>query len=273
MATCTFAKRKPLFLSNDGDHPRPMSPARAVRPATAVYAAFPDLDAAELRQEPRESTPVFPPLGTPACGRRAHPELSQLLLWKRRGPLYPFSLEQVTALVPPQDFQACSDREAHQRNEGIRKTNAIDVVATRTADQIACDVVAPEKQVENGRVDVLGRCEFPWRSSPPATGRRLDISADEPSADPSGSDLLHWRWRPIVQRSRDRRHIDFVGNVEMLEALANAPEVLCRLPVQPRWTQPTREIVGHSIGGLQFLDQADRPGRQSGVTSHSSSLV
>src|SRR5262245_17253301 len=82
-------------------------------------------------------------------------ELSELLHWKRGGLLDPFSLQQVPALVPPHDLQACADCEAQQRNERIRKSNAIDVVGTRPADQIACDLVAPEKQVEHSRVDVL----------------------------------------------------------------------------------------------------------------------
>jgi hypothetical protein len=119
------------------------------------------------------------------------------------GLLYSFSLQQVPALVPPHDLQACSDCEAQQRNEGIPKSNAIYVVGARAADQIACDIVAPEQQVENGRVDLLGRCNFSGGSSPLSMGRRLDICADEPSAEASGSDVLHWRLRSIVQRIRD----------------------------------------------------------------------
>jgi hypothetical protein len=64
---------------------------------------------------------------------------------KRRKLPYPFRLQQVSALVPPDDLQACSDREAQQRNEWIPISDAIDVVGTRPADQIACDIVAPEK--------------------------------------------------------------------------------------------------------------------------------
>jgi len=94
-----------------------------------------------------------------------------------QGPAYPFSLQQVMALVSPHDFQASADCEAQQRNEGTRKSNAIDVVGTRAADEIACDVVAPQKQVEHRRLDVVGGCKFPGRSSPPATGRRLSSSA------------------------------------------------------------------------------------------------
>jgi hypothetical protein len=120
-------------------------------------------------------------------------ELSELLLWKRWGVLDPFRLQQVPALVPPHDLKARSDCEAQHRNEGIPKSNVIDVVGTRPADQIARDIVAPEKPVKNGRIDLLGRCNLPGRSSPLAPGRRLDICADEPSTEPSGSDVLHWR--------------------------------------------------------------------------------
>ena len=74
---------------------------------------------------------------------------------------YPFSLQQVPALVPPHDLQACSDGETQQRNEGIRKSNAIDVVGAGPADQIPGDIVAPEKQVEDGGIDLRGRCNFP----------------------------------------------------------------------------------------------------------------
>jgi hypothetical protein len=41
--------------------------------------------------------------------------------------LYSFSLLQVSTLVPPNNLQACSDCEAQQWNEGIPKSNAIDV--------------------------------------------------------------------------------------------------------------------------------------------------
>jgi hypothetical protein len=189
------------------------------------------------------------------------------VLWKREGFLYPFSLQQVPSLVPPYDFQACSDTEAQQRDEGIRKSNAIYVIGARPADEIACDIVAPEKQVENGGVDVRGRCDVSGRATPLATGRRLDIRADEPSAEPSGSDVLHWRWRSIVQPTRDRRQIDFVGQVEVLQALANAPDAFFRLPVKLLWTQPTCEVAGPSVGGIQFVDQVYRPRRQSGIGS------
>ena len=177
-----------------------------------------------------------------------------LLLWKRRGLLYSLSLQQMPALVSPHDLQACSDCEAQQRNEGIPKPNAVDVVGTRPADQIACDIVAPKELLEDGWVDLPGRCNFPGRSSPPAARRRLDICADEPSAEPSGRDVLHGRWRRIVQRIRDRRQIDFVGSMEMLQALANAPDIFRRLPVELLGTQLTREIAGSSVGGIQFVE-------------------
>ena len=138
-------------------------------------------------------------------------ELSGRLLWKRGGLLYPFSLQQVPPLVPPHDLKACSDREAQQRDEGIPESDAIDVAGTRPADQSAYEIVAPEKQVEDRRVDLLGRRNCPGRPSPFAPGRRLDICTDEPSAEPTGSDVLDWRRRSIVQRIRDRRQIDLVG--------------------------------------------------------------
>jgi hypothetical protein len=144
-----------------------------------------------------------------------------LVPWKRGGLFDPFSLQQVPALVPPHDLEACSDREAQQRNEWIPESNAIDVVGARPADQIARDMVAPQQQVENGSVDVPGRCDCPGRSSLLATRRWLDICVDEPSAQPAGRDVLHWRWRSIVQRIRDRRQIDFVGGMEVLQALVS----------------------------------------------------
>jgi hypothetical protein len=47
--------------------------------------------------------------------------------------LYPFRLQQVPALVPPHNLQACADCEAQQRDEGIPESNAIDVVGARAA--------------------------------------------------------------------------------------------------------------------------------------------
>ena len=84
-------------------------------------------------------------------------DLSELLPWKRGGLLYPFSLQQVPALVRPHDLQAGSDGETQQRDKGIPESNAIDVIGARPVDQIARDIVAPEKQVEHGRVDLPGR--------------------------------------------------------------------------------------------------------------------
>ena len=171
-------------------------------------------------------------------------------------------------MVPPQDLQSCSDGEAHQRKEGILKSNAIDVVCARPADQIPGDIVAPEKHVENGRIGLRGRRNFPGRSSL-ATRRRLDISADEPSAEPSGGDVLHWRWRSIGQRLRYRRQIDFVRHLEVMQALANAPDVFCRLPIELFRGQATRENGGPPAGGIQLVDQAYRPGGQLGISSQS----
>ncbi len=52
--------------------------------------------------------------------------------------------------------------------------------------------------------------------------------------------------------------------------------VLCRLPVKLRWTQPTREIVGHSIRGIEFpsIRRADQAGNLvSPLTALASSNV
>jgi hypothetical protein len=222
-------------------------------------------------------TPVFPESSVASrlevvrkgTGTRPRFYHSSLLAWKRGGLPYPFSLSQVPALVLPHDFQARADREAQQRNEGIAKSNAIDVVGARPANQVACDIVAPEKQVENGKVDVLRRCNLSGRSSPLAPRRRLDIGADEPLPEPSWRDVLHRSGQSIVQRLRHRRQVDFIGNVEVLQALANAPHVFCWPPIELVESQPTGEISGPAVGVIQFVGHAYRPGRQSGVSSQS----
>ena len=50
---------------------------------------------------------------------------------------YPLSLQQVPALVPPDDLQARANGEPHQGHEGVDESNVIDVVGARTAHQVA----------------------------------------------------------------------------------------------------------------------------------------
>jgi hypothetical protein len=79
-------------------------------------------------------------------------------------------------------------------DDGGEGSSGAPVIVQRPLDPRRRPPSRPERtRRNNGRVDVLGRCKFYWRSSPLATGRRLDITADEPSAEPPGSDLLHWR--------------------------------------------------------------------------------
>ena len=78
----------------------------------------------------------------------------------------PFGLQQVPALMPPDDLEACPHREAHQRDERVPESYPVDVVGGRAPNQVAGDLVAPEKAIQNEGIDVLPRRDLAGRARP-----------------------------------------------------------------------------------------------------------
>ena len=123
-----------------------------------------------------------------------------------------FSLQQVPALMRRKKFQARSDGETNHWNEGIRESDAVDVVAPGAIDEVTSLLVAVEKSIENSQVDLWSRPDLFRRTDPVRFGRGLDEASNEPAPEPARRDVLSLTVRPIHQRARHRCQVLFVGD-------------------------------------------------------------
>ncbi len=167
----------------------------------------------------------------------------------------------MASLVLGDDFQTCSDRETNHWNEWVPESDAIDVVVPCALNQLTCPMVAPEKPIENRGVDLCAGPDLPRRASF-RSGRRFDVVANEPLAEPTWCDVLnHSEWM-TNQRARYRRAVHLVGDVQVFEALANAPLARPRRPVELLWRQRLGERGCAFVGGVELGNQTQAPGRR-----------
>src|SRR5438093_13700350 len=97
----------------------------------------------------------------------------------------------MAAFVLGENLEAGSDGETNQGNERIPESNAVDVVAAGEVDERASLFVAREKSRENRRRHAAARDNAPRRAGALRVGRRLDVRANEPPAEPTRRDFRH----------------------------------------------------------------------------------
>jgi hypothetical protein len=170
-----------------------------------------------------------------------------------------FSLQQVPALMRSQNLQACSDGEMNHWNEGIREADAVDVAVPGAIDELMSLLVAAEKSIENGQLDLGAGPDLLRRSDPFRFGRGLDEASNEPAAEPARRDVLNHDRLTIHERARHRCHVLFVGYAEVLEALANAPHTWSRRPVELPLSERHRERDCALVGGVELGSQTATP--------------
>ena len=178
-----------------------------------------------------------------------------------RGSFDAFSLQQMPALMRRQNLQACSDREMNHWNEGIREANAVDVVIPGAIDEVTSFLVAAEKSIENSQLDLGAGPDLLRRTDAPCFGRGLDEASNEPAAEPARRDALNLSTPTIHQRASHRCHVLFVGDTEVLEALANAPHTWSRRPVELPLSERHRERDCALVGGVELGSQTATPWR------------
>ena len=109
----------------------------------------------------------------------------------------------------------------------------------------------------------------PGRSSaapgPFRGGRRFNVVANEPAAEPARRDLVDDRGRLAVKGMADGRQVHVIGHTQMVEALAHAPFARSWLPVELRRREPGDEPRRPLIGVVDFGEQPASPRR---VRSH-----
>ena len=164
------------------------------------------------------------------------------------------------ALVLRQDLQPRSDCETKQRNEGILESDAIDVVVRCAMREYSHPVVATEEPIENGRVDLCAGRDRLRRSGPSGLGRRFDVVANEPLAEPSWGDVLNHGVWATHQRIRNRSKVHLVRVVQVFKALADAPLAWTWLPVKLVWSERLRQSGRARVGGVELGRQTETPG-------------
>src|SRR6266496_296356 len=174
-----------------------------------------------------------------------------------------FSVQQVPALVLRQDLQPRSHGETNNWSEGIFESDAIDVVVSGAMNELTCLMVAAEEPIENGRIDLCARPDLPGCAGSSRFGRGFDVVANEPAAEPARLDVLNPRELSTHQRIRDRLQVFPVGEVQVFEALANAPHARSRSPVELPRSKRFRERGRALVGGIELGNQTDAPCRDA----------
>ena len=173
----------------------------------------------------------------------------------------PFTLPQMPLLVLRQDFEPCSDRETNQRNKRILESDSVDVVVSCAMHEFTRLTVAAEEPIENIRVHFhTGRNRLRC-TGPSGLGRRFDVVANKPLGEPPRRDVLnHGEWT-FHQRIGYRAKVHLVGNMQVFKALTDAPLAWTRLPVKLLWSQRLRDRRRALVGGVEYGNQTDAPGR------------
>lgn len=166
--------------------------------------------------------------------------------------------------MPHEDLETRADGKADSGYKRILESDPIHVVLGGPANMVAQGLVRRQKAGQNRRVDAGSRHDLPGRA--PAFGyrRRLDIRPDKPAPEPARCDVTDGRARLTVERFSNRREVHVVGDAQMVQALAHAPLVRGRLPVELRRREPGRESCCARIRVVDFLKQPGRPGRRLG---------
>src|SRR3954467_4600122 len=172
-------------------------------------------------------------------------------MWKLSQLRHPLRLKQMSVVVPGEKLQTSPHGESNHRCERIPEPHAIDVMPLRTRDRLTRSRVARDEPIEYRRSELRrdGR-DLPRRLRATSLRARLDVGADEPATEPAWGDLLHWSCGSGDQCLENRRHIHLVRETEMLEALANAPYIESRLPIELSCCQPL-ESDCLRVGGVQ----------------------
>jgi hypothetical protein len=173
-----------------------------------------------------------------------------------------FGLEQVTVLMLRHNFETGSRRKSNHRNERISESNAIHIVATGATDEIPRGVVASEKRLQHRAFHLLAGVDFLWRADAAGFRGGLNKAPNEPAPEPAGNNFLHLRTALTLQRSRDRGQIHLVRDRQMLKALADAPCIGPRPPIQLFQGECFSQLLGAPIGGVQLGNQAPGPAGQ-----------
>src|SRR4051812_25348145 len=188
-------------------------------------------------------------------------------MWKLSQLRHPLRLKQMSVVVPSEELQTSPDGESNHRGERIPEPHAMDVMPLRTRDRLTRSRVARDEPIEYRRSELRrdGR-DLPRSLRATSLRARLDVGADEPATEPAWRDLLHWSCGSSGQCLQNRRHIHLVRETEMLEALANAPYIESRLPIELSCCQPL-ESDCLRVGGVQVGRESARPSRRPRLDS------
>src|SRR5229473_552807 len=168
----------------------------------------------------------------------------------------------MTALVADNDLESSPYRESKSRKKRVPEANAIYVIAASAEDKVTACSVARQKTIENRKVGTRPRPDLSRSVSTLAVRRGLCKAANKPRPQPSGSDLLHWRTRPVPKRGSDRRQIGFIGDAEMLKTLPNAPGARRRLPIELFIGESTDQVPGGLVVCAKVSGEPDGPSRR-----------
>src|SRR5215472_5530393 len=116
----------------------------------------------------------------------------------------------MAALVPDNDHQSCPHCEPKSWDERIPKANAVYVLAASASDDVAARLIARQEAIENGHFHMRCRSDLRRSTNAHAARRGLGKVADEPTPEPTGSDLLYRMIRMVLERGGDWRQIDLV---------------------------------------------------------------
>jgi hypothetical protein len=172
---------------------------------------------------------------------------------------YAFGLQQMAALMFRDDFQARTNPEPQQWDEGIPVANAIHIVIACSPGQLPGSLVTAKKSLQNDWFYLPGGFYFPGCPGTRSSRVWSNVGTNEPPAEPAESDFVDRAALAAFHGSGNCRQKDFIPHAEVLQALAYTPRTLPRLPVELNRAESLCNGLGAAIGSVQLGHQALRP--------------
>lgn len=93
-----------------------------------------------------------------------------------------------------QNLEPCSDSETNYRHEWILEPDPVDVIVPKAIDQLTRPAVAVEKAIQDSGFYVSAGLALLRRTRSFRSGRRFDVVANEPTAEPTRSYLFDYTY-------------------------------------------------------------------------------
>jgi len=157
------------------------------------------------------------------------------------------------------DFEAGTDRESEQGDEGILVADAVHVVTGGLLYHGSGGFGGAEEGIQDVGVDLWRGIDFFGGAGADSAGVLGNEGTNKPLGDAARMDFVNRLGLAAFEGFRNGADDEFISAAEVIEALSDAPGTWFRLPVQLSGAESSGESGCAEIGSVQLRDQAGGP--------------